>query len=168
MQHRGCINGSFVPFIYASPIDDLIKELKFGSGLAAGRELGALMMARGSPRRMPQVLIPVPLHWRRLARRGYNQSQVIAEHLSKHCGLPLLGACRRSRFTLAQAQLNAHVRTRNVRGAFEVSGVVRGLHVAIVDDVITTGATMRELVRVLRRAGASRVEVWAAARAVGF
>jgi ComF family protein len=157
-----------VPFVYASPIDGLVKELKFAGSLAAGRELAALMLARGEPRHASEVLIPVPLHWRRLATRGYNQAQILAEHLSDYSRVPLLEACRRWRPTLAQSKLDASLRTQNVRGAFRVSREVRGLSVAIIDDVITTGTTARELVHVLRQAGARRIDVWAAARATSF
>ena len=125
--------------------------------------LAAALAPRVEP--LPARLVPVPLHRNRLRRRGYNQAVELARPLGRALGLPVAPRlCRRQRPTPAQAELTGSDRRRNVRGAFAVAAPVPR-HVAIVDDVVTTGSTVGELARVLRRAGAERVEVWAVARA---
>jgi len=113
----------------------------------------------------PQVLIPVPLHPSRLGERGYNQALEIARVLARELALPIDNhVCERVAATAPQAGLDEHARRRNIRGAFAVRGPFHWSHVVILDDVVTTGSTVAELARVLRGAGARRVEVWAAAR----
>ena len=119
------------------------------------------------PLTKPELLLPVPLHRTRLRQRGYNQALELAKPLARLLGVPL---CRdllqRQRGTAAQTELDAVARRRNVRGAFAVrAGVALPTHVAILDDVMTTGATLAECARVLKRAGVQRVDVWALARA---
>lgn len=156
-------------FIYRGVIERLVQRFKFHGDLAAGRLLADLMARRladlGAPR--PDLLVPVPLHPRRSWQRGYNQAALLCRDLSRHCGgLPWLEALRRVRATAVQSELPAERRGANVRGAFELAhlpGPPRT--VALVDDVMTTGATLDECARVLRSAGVERVEVWVAARA---
>lgn len=154
---------------YASPVDFLITGLKYRSRLDYARLLGELLGAslRAKPRRSwPDCLIPVPLHRERLRERGFNQALELARPLARHLGLALDQArCRRTRATPHQTDLPARERRSNVGGAFAATSSLAGAHVAIVDDVITTGHTVSELARTLRRAGASRVEIWACARA---
>lgn len=161
---------SWAAFRYVSPVAQAIVELKFHRRLAAARVVGQLMAEclarRALP--MPQVLIPMPLHANRLRSRGYNQSLELGREVARTLSLPIEPhAARRIRATQEQTRLDAAARRRNVRGAFAVeSGVVRGRHVVLLDDVITTGATAAELARATLAAGAARVEVWAAARVV--
>ncbi len=109
--------------------------------------------------------MPVPLHPGRLAERGYNQAVEIARVLADGLDLPLDSrCCNRVTATSPQAGLDEAARWRNIRGAFVVGTPLRWSRVAIVDDVVTTGSTVSELARVLRRAGALDIEVWAAAR----
>jgi ComF family protein len=111
------------------------------------------------------VLVPMPLADGRLRERGFNQSQEIARHLARLSGIPLLPhACRRVRNTLPQATLPWKERAKNIRGAFVCDADFNGRHVAIVDDVMTTGATLNELARNLKKAGAARVTGLIAAR----
>ena len=126
------------------------------------------MLAQGlaeAPR--PAALVPVPLHHRRLRQRGYDQALELARPLARALDLPLLaGHLQRHRATVPQSELDAAARRRNVRGAFGVAdGTALPRHVALVDDVMTTGATLAEAARALRRAGVSRVDLWVAARA---
>jgi ComF family protein len=116
--------------------------------------------------------VPVPLHPARLRERGYNQALELARPLARAWDVPLAEALlARTRSTAAQANLDAKARRRNLRDAFEFHGAVldgkepAALHVVLVDDVMTTGTTLRECARVLKRAGFSRVDVWALARA---
>ncbi len=116
---------------------------------------------------LPELIIPVPLHRARLRRRGFNQALEIARPVARRLDLKLESrAIRRVRSTSAQMDLPARKRRANIRGAFAVRAGLAATHVALIDDVVTTGATVNELSRVLRRAGVERVEVWVCARAV--
>lgn len=156
-------------FAYSGVIERLIQRFKFHGDLAAGRLLADLLARRlvelQAPR--PQLVVPVPLHARRSLRRGFNQSALISRDLSRWFGgLPWLEALRRSRPTAAQSDLPADRRSGNVRGAFELKCLPPGVaHVALVDDVMTTGSTLNECARVLLRAGVVRIDVWVVARA---
>lgn len=161
-------SSAWAAFRYAPPIAGRIVGLKFHARFASAHILGRLMaeaLAR-RPSPLPEILIPVPLHGERLIRRGYNQALEAARELERRLPLTLAPAlASRRRATGEQTRLHAAARRRNVRGAFAVSEAVRGRHVAILDDVITTGATMAELAAEVRRQGAARIEAWAIARA---
>ena len=160
-------DAAWVPFRYEWPLAQLESRFKFGSDLAAGRTLSLLWLASQPLREMPQALVSVPLHRSRLRQRGYNQALELAKPLAKHFGIPLLrDALHRTRATDAQTELTAVQRRRNVRGAFEAKFAdTVPEHVAVLDDVFTTGATLAECVRVLKQAGVARVDAWALARA---
>ena len=114
----------------------------------------------------PDALIPIPLHHARLRSRGYDQALELARPLARALHLPLLGnALQRSKTTTAQSRLDADARQRNLRGAFDVvsAASIPG-HVVLVDDVMTTGATLHAAARVLHRAGVQRVDAWVCAR----
>lgn len=152
---------------YETPIPTLIGGLKFRGRLNHARLLGQLLAAAvpGRPSRMPQVLIPVPLHPERLARRGFNQSLEIARVVAHTLDLPVdTRCCRRVLHTPPQTGLDEPARRRNMRGAFAARTPWPWRRVAILDDVVTTGSTVSELALVLRRAGAESIEVWAVAR----
>lgn len=160
---------AFASFLYAAPLDQLVTRLKFGGNLAAGRVLSELWidaLNTASPAR-PDALIPVPLHAERLRERGYNQALELARPLASAFGMVLRDdVLVRTRATSAQSNLDSAERHRNLRGAFNiVSGTVLPAHVALIDDVMTTGATLRECARTLLRAGVARVDVWTLARA---
>lgn len=160
---------AWVPFRYAHPLDLLEARFKFRNDLAAGRVLADLMIesATSDAPARPVSLVAVPLHRSRLRERGYNQALELAKALSAALRVPLArDLLVRVRATTAQTGLDAAARRRNLRGAFAVART-REMpeHVALVDDVMTTGATLRECARVLRRAGVARVDVWALARA---
>ncbi len=169
-------DAAFAPFEYAHPLDLLLTRLKFGRSLAAGRVMGELWIAAirtaladGAITRLPGALLPVPLHADRLRERGYNQALELARPLAAALGLRLAPELlRRERPTAAQTDLGAAARRRSLRGAFSFAPPRDGAapdHVVLVDDVMTTGATVRECARVLKRAGIARVDVWAMARA---
>lgn len=110
----------------------------------------------------PRVAIPIPLHWTRLARRGFNSSETLARALARSLGIPVdVRTLRRVRATPRQTNLKAGQRRINVRGAFAVAGNANltGANVVLVDDVLTTGSTASEAARALKKAGASRVAV---------
>lgn len=153
-------------FVYGFPLDRLLPRVKFHDGLAAGRLVSALMVDAfiGAPR--PDALVPVPLHRARLRRRGYDQALELARPLAHALGLPLRDdLLRRSRPTAPQSRLDAIARRRNLKAAFEVRAPA-GLpeHVVLFDDVMTTGATLHEAAKALRRAGVRRVDAWVCAR----
>ncbi|HEY6984674.1 MAG TPA: ComF family protein [Rhodanobacteraceae bacterium] len=169
IEHEPPFAAAWVPFRYAHPLDLLEARFKFRADLAAGRVLADLMIERSvvdAPAR-PALIVAVPLHTSRLRARGYNQAWELARTLSAAFDIPLgRDLLVRTRATAAQTGLDASARRRNLRGAFAVSNVESlPAHVALFDDVMTTGATLRECARVLRRAGIARVDVWALARA---
>lgn len=159
---------SWSAFRYEAPISQAIVALKFHGRLMPAHVVGRLMAERLARRAepLPELLIPVPLSTARLRRRGYNQALELGRALTGVLGLRLAArAAWRTRATREQTRLDAVQRRDNVRGAFAVDpAAVRGRHVALLDDVITTGATVAELARAVRAAGASRIEAWAAAR----
>ena len=155
------------PFTYRSPLPELINGLKFRGRLAYSRLLAELLLPAVAEvaQEPPERIIPVPLHPTRLRERGYNQALELARPLSRHLGIPLeLRYCRRIRSTQPQSGLEQKQRRRNIRGAFEISPEIQARHVALVDDVVTTGSTVAEIARQLKRRGVERVEVWALAR----
>ncbi|MDO1530366.1 ComF family protein [Fulvimonas sp. R45] len=166
-RHPPPWDAAWAPFRYAWPLSRLESGYKFGAELAAGRALSALWQREPPVLPLPQLILPVPLHHARLRRRGYNQALELARPLARHCGVPLRhDVLQRLRATDAQTELDAAARRRNVRGAFAVrAGLALPAHVAVLDDVMTTGATLAECARALKRAGVRRVDVWALARA---
>jgi len=160
-------DAAWAPFRYAWPLDRLESRFKFGRDLAAGRVLAAQWQTQPRTLELPALILPVPLHQGRLRQRGYNQALELAAPLAKAFGVLIRpDLLQRIRATPAQTELDAVTRRRNLRGAFALrEGATLPAHVAIVDDVMTTGATLAECARVLRRAGVQRIDVWALARA---
>jgi len=153
-------------FVYSAPLDRLLPRAKFHGDLAALRLLSSLMLGRLADAERPLALIPIPLHRQRLRHRGYDQALELARPLARRLALPVRDdALRRVRATAAQSRLDAGARRRNLRAAFAVrAGVSLPAHVALVDDVMTTGATARSAATALLRAGVQRVDVWVCAR----
>ena len=161
-----------VAYDYAAPVSSLIHWMKFEANLAAALSLGVLLadaiartqMEAGTE--LPDAIVPMPLHRGRLRSRGFNQALELARPVSRRLQRPLLArACVRDRATQPQSVLDSPGdRHRNVAGAFSLHRPLVGYRrIAIVDDVITTGATARELARTLRWAGVEQVVVWACA-----
>ena len=155
------------PFKHQSAIRFLISGLKFRRQFKNARLLGLLMADYLKiSAEMPDCLVPVPLHPRRYRERGFNQSIEIARTLSRELAIPIdLDCCIRSRNTPHQIDLPAKERRKNMKNAFTVNRPLRFDHIAIIDDVMTTGTTVSELARALKKAGAVRVDVWVCARA---
>jgi ComF family protein len=157
---------------YSSPLDQLVLQLKFGGTLALapwfGQALGTAVKAADGFE-LPQVLCPVPLGPRRLVERGFNQALEIARPLSKALGIPLRAQLAvRALDTAAQSGVAPAQRKKNIRNAFVVApdalAIVRGCHIGVVDDVMTSGATLNELAATLKRFGAVRVSNFVFAR----
>ncbi|MGQ0658481.1 MAG: ComF family protein [Chromatiales bacterium] len=165
LRRPGPIDRSCIPFAYAYPLDQLIKGLKFHADLTAAHELASLLLPYVLARPRPDCLLPVPLHPSRLRERGYNQALEIARPIAAELALPVdYLSCERLRSTAPQVELDAKARRRNVRRAFAVRAVLAYKHIALVDDVVTTGSTVQELGKTLKRAGVDHVQVWAIAR----
>ncbi|PLQ02176.1 ComF family protein [Cupriavidus pauculus] len=149
---------------YAAPFDKLVLQLKFGARLPAAGWIatGLAMVARTrlTPGDVPDLLVPIPLSPSRLAERGFNQAWEIARPLARHLGVRASATLlSRQRDTVSQRTLDLAARLANPRHAFAVGNdaLPHGLHIGLIDDVMTTGATLREAARVLKAHGAGRV-----------
>jgi len=155
------------PFRYAFPLDRLLQSYKFNQNLALTAfftEALRQAVASGVPR--PDTVIAIPLARQRLAERGFNQSALLAEGLARALGIEHAAhELLKVRDTPPQSGLDRAARLKNVRGAFDCAQSLKGKHVALVDDVMTTGATLSEAARVLKKAGAASVSAWVLARA---
>jgi ComF family protein len=153
---------------YEYPVDRLVAAAKFGRQVPVARGLGQLLAWRMPPLpEPPDAVVPVPLHWRREATRGFNQAEEVARCLCQERGWPLRpDVCRRIRQTPEQSALGAAQRRDNLRGAFAIAdsrSVVRCRHVLLVDDVLTTGATAEAVASVFQAAGVPRLSLWTVA-----
>ena len=153
-------------FSYMYPIDQLIPAAKFYQNLAVLNLLGNLMAQHLTYETLPDVLIPVPLHAKRLHQRGYNQSLELAKCIAKNTGISLnYKACKRVKNTLPQTRLSGQQRQTNIIGAFQVVKIEpHWQHIVLVDDVITTGSTVKELALVFKEKGIQQIDVWCCAR----
>lgn len=152
-------------FRYDFPIDRIIHALKYGHQLAVADWLGQQIAAQIEAG--VSLIVPLPLHPERLRERGFNQSMEIARAVAGRLGLMIdHSSVFRNRATPPQADLPLKKRRKNVRGAFECSTDITGNHVLLIDDVMTTGATLNECARVLKLHGATQVSVAVAARAL--
>ncbi|WP_368544246.1 DNA utilization protein GntX [Enterobacter soli] len=156
---------------YVPPLSGLVHQLKFSHQSALATPLArALLLAVLQARRTSQLprvdrLVSVPLYRRRHWRRGYNQSDVLCSPLARWLGCDYqASAVTRVRPTAVQHRLSARLRKKNLKNAFRLELPVKGLHIAIVDDVVTTGSTVAELSRLLLRSGAASVQVWCLCR----
>ncbi len=170
LQTSPYFDTSYSVFRYQGDIISMVHQFKFHQRLLYSRLFGQLLLdklqqqiAQSQP---PDYLLPVPLHPSRLRQRGYNQSVELAKVLARGLQVPLQTNCLvRSRKTLAQAGLGAKQRRSNIKGAFELVHSLADRHIALVDDVVTTGSTVNEIARVLKESGAKRVDVYSIARA---
>lgn len=159
------LQAAHAAFEYCAPLDGLLPRLKFHHNLGCARLLAGLMTQAAQHWPRPDALLPIPLHASRLRQRGYDQALELARPLARRLRLPLRDdILRRQRATSAQSRLDARARKRNLRGAFRVREVSLPTHVALVDDVMTTGATLHAAAQALRRAGVQRVDAWVCAR----
>ena len=159
---------------YSDVARDLVHLLKYGDRLDLARPLGSWMARAGAELLADaDALVPVPLHWMRLWQRRFNQSAMLARAVSALSGVPVSDhILARAKATVPQVGLARSERARNVQGAFTVPKAaridVKGRKLVVIDDVLTSGATVSACANVLRRAGASRVDVLVLARVVGY
>lgn len=161
-------------FHYSYPLDRLVQAYKFNANLGLlplfADSLARAVRAKRKPANdgatQPDLVIPLPLAPKRLAERGFNQSALLGEQVSKTLGIRFEArGMLRVRETPPQTGLNREARLKNLRGAFDCVHRLDGKHVAVVDDVMTTGATLSEAAKALKKAGAAHVSAWVIARA---
>lgn len=152
-------------FGYAFPLDKLIQAMKYGEQLALAHAFAEKLACRIDKGNLPDCLIPMPLHPEKLRERGFNQSHLIAAKIACELGLELLpDACRRVRNTPPQSALPWKERKKNVREAFRCDADLTGRRVALVDDVLTTGASLDALAGAVQKCGAVEISAWVVAR----
>jgi ComF family protein len=167
LSYPPAFDATYAPFLHQATTRYLITGLKFNAQYKNARLLG-LLLAQGLKQSasLPDGLLPVPLHKSRYRERGFNQSIEIARTVGKELQIPVdVNSCVRHRDTPHQTKLTAKQRRANVKNAFTVIKPITARHIAIVDDVMTTGSTVLELARVLKKAGVARVDVWVCTRA---
>lgn len=162
-------NTSWSPFIYAQPLEWMIQELKFNAKLNFASLLSSLIMHNLPPNLInnkPDIIIPMPLHPRRLKQRGFNQSHLLARPIAKLLNVSIdITSALRIRDTEHQTGKNARQRKQNIKNAFTFNNHKNYQHAVIFDDVITTGSSVSELTLTLKQAGIKHVDVWCLARA---
>jgi len=161
-------DATFVACDYRFPMPELISRVKFQKQFVTGRILGELLCLQQHKYPVkPDLIIPMPLHVKRLRERQFNQALEIARPLANAWNIPIMPrVCQRIKPTLAQSSLNFQSRQSNIKGAFHTEMSFTHQHVAIVDDVLTTGSTVRELATTLKKAGAAKISVWCVARSL--
>jgi ComF family protein len=152
-------------YAYAFPLDRLIQAMKYREQLALAEAFAEKLVQRIDRNRLPDRVVAMPLHPAKLRERGFNQSLLLAAATARALDLELLPhACRRVRDTPPQSALPWKERKKNVRNAFNCEQDLSGLHVALVDDVLTTGASLNALAAAVKARGAAEVSVWVVAR----
>ena len=169
--HPPVFHQVIVPFVYMPPISHWLSAFKFHEQISHGQFLAACLWAKCQQRyrcqAWPELIIPVPLHAKRLRERGYNQALMIAAKIAKWSRIPLARhSLVKIRATRPQTELRKTERQKNLKKAFLIAKPIKARHVALVDDVLTTGATVKEITRILRRHGVLQVDVWCVARAI--
>lgn len=162
-------DNALIPYYYQTPLPRLITQLKFSHSMQLLPLLAHAWLSRVDlpEHSLPECIIPVPLHTSRLRERGFNQSLELAKIISAPLGIRLESRiCHRIIATESQSGLDAGARKRNIRNAFRVTDTPHYRHVAIMDDVVTTGSTLNELARMFKKSGIEVVDIWAIARAV--
>ena len=155
---------------YETIILNAIHQFKYGNNISVGSMLASFMADFSFPGVGfigYSLIIPVPLHIKRLRQRGFNQSLILAQSLAKKWQIPVnFSLLKRHKFTLTQTGLNKDERKQNIKGAFEVNNkkIISGKNIILVDDVYTTGATINECAKTLIKAGAQKVTVLTLAR----
>lgn len=152
-------------FSYQFPVDQLIQAMKYREQLALARIFSEKLLQRIDKTCLPDCVVAMPLHPKKLKSRGFNQAQLIAAPLARALDCPLL-ACHRLRDTPSQTSLPWKERSNNVRGAFGCNIDLSGQHVALVDDVFTTGASLNALACAVQKQGAREISSWVVARTV--
>jgi len=175
LKHPPDFDTTVSPYLYTAPLDQLINQFKHSGNHIIGKELSRLFCKAIKKHyteqhiKMPKWVLPVPLHWRRQWQRGFNQAallvdDVIQSDLCIHAQTELFKYAKKHQATSSQEVLSRKERQNNLKNAFTITKQIDGESIAIVDDVMTTGATVGSLARALKKAGAGHITVWALAR----
>lgn len=152
---------------YAFPVDVMIQKLKYGLDLTLTPILANFIVSKINHNRLPDAIIPVPLHPEKMKTRGFNQAIEISRYVSKQTDIPVLShICLRVKNTPSQIELPWKKRQQNVRNAFTCQSDLTNKHIAILDDVMTSGATANALAKAIIKRGAAKVSVWVVARSL--
>lgn len=150
---------------YQYPVDRLIQAIKYHEQLSLAQILSMKLLQRIDKTCLPDCIIAMPLHPDKLKHRGFNQAQLIAAPIARALGIPLLStACQRQRDTPSQTSLPWKARCKNMRGAFGCNADFSAKHIALVDDVMTTGASLNALASAAKKQGAREISAWVVAR----
>lgn len=168
LQHPPAFDRTLTALRYAYPLDRLLQQFKYQQQLSSGKLLSTLVLPYLAPlleEDRPDVMIAMPMHVNRLQQRGFNHALELAKHLHQSLRIPLeIEGCMRIMDTPSQAGMDMKTRTRNLRGAFASEKRWQGQHVMIIDDVMTTGASMHAVAHVIKRAGARQITALVLAR----
>ena len=165
LKHPPLFASATAVFGYAFPLDKLIQTMKYGEQLALAYAFAEKLAHRIDKNSLPDCVIPMPLHPVKLRERGFNQSQLLAARTARELGIELLtDACRRVRDTPPQSALPWKERKKNVRDAFRCDADLTGKRIALVDDVLTTGASLNALAEAVQERGAIEISAWVVAR----
>lgn len=159
---------TFSLFNYQPPISQWITQLKFQENLIIAKLFAQYWINYFKNQRseLPELILPVPLHYRRLKERGFNQAVEIAKPIGKHFQIPVAkNMCVKIKNTEAQSNLSAEKRRKNLKNAFALSYSIDAKRVAILDDVMTTGNTVSEISALLQKTGVEHIDIWCCARA---
>jgi len=169
LSHDYYYDQVFSPFHYSDDLAYLIKKLKYQQKIHYAGLLAKLFIEQADAHtdfQLPQAIIPIPMHSKRLKSRGYNQALELSRIFSYYYQLPLdYTSLIRHRYTQLQAEMNASKRQKNVKNAFLLKQAMSYSHIVLVDDVMTTGSTVNEAAKVLKKSGIKRVDIWTIARA---
>jgi ComF family protein len=165
LQHHPAFDHTVAAWSYAWPLDRLIPAFKYSGQLLLARPLADGLHAALRDAARPDLILPMPLHPQRLRERGFNQSQLLAKAVAKALDCPWhQDVLERIKLTPPQASLPREARRTAIKQAFRCRQALSGLHIAVVDDVMTTGASLNEVAATLKQAGAQRVDCWVLAR----
>lgn len=167
LNNIAILDKTLAVFEYRKPIDHIIHQFKFGQQVQLDQWLANQLARRAQDHysSLPDCLIPVPLFRQRTRERGYNQSLLLARQLGRQLAIPVdYSSCYRVRNTPPQSELPAKQRRKNIKGAFDLSKPLKHGHIALIDDVMTTGSTLRELASLLKSRGVNKVDAWVIAR----
>jgi ComF family protein len=160
------IQQAIIAYPFIEPLRTLIHLFKYHQGLYLSSTLSHLIFKHLSPTSTPELLIPVPIHKKKLQERGFNQAILLTKHLSKWLSIPYdIHACEKTEHTQSQTSLSSLARKINLEHSFKVNPMPYE-HVALIDDVYTTGSTTLSLAAKLRANGVKRVDVWCIARTI--
>jgi ComF family protein len=165
LTHPPLFSDTTAAFSYAFPLDKLIQAMKYGEQLALARAFAKKLALCINKNALPDYVIPIPLHPAKLRKRGFNQSLLIAATIANELNLKLLpNVCQRVRDTPSQSTLPWQERSNNVRNAFQCDIDLTGKHIAMVDDVLTSGASLNAFAAAIQKQGAREISAWVVAR----